>query len=147
MFQGHYRRGVVMAALGQHEEAFVSFALCVALDHNGETMRNELTGVSYQILTWNTLMVKRKLCNEICIVRENTNSVFQVNYYTKFPTTTRHFTRFLFKDDRGMDNNLITFFSFEGLQICKVLFYLLTKSRLFSFLSFVWHLDIETYDF
>ncbi|KAG8259921.1 LON peptidase N-terminal domain and RING finger protein 1 [Homalodisca vitripennis] len=32
-----------MSAMGQHEEAFVSFALCVALDSNGEIMRNELT--------------------------------------------------------------------------------------------------------
>ncbi|XP_054275817.1 LON peptidase N-terminal domain and RING finger protein 3 [Macrosteles quadrilineatus] len=59
--KGHYRRGVVMAALGQHEEAFVSFALCVALDHNGETMRNELTGSLKRLLV-PTSMSGRRLC-------------------------------------------------------------------------------------
>lgn len=58
--KGYYRRAVVMSAMGQHEEAFVSFALCAALDNSTQAMKTEITRLLRRLLVPSTH--GRQLC-------------------------------------------------------------------------------------
>lgn len=62
VFQGYYRRAVVMSAMGQHEEAFVSFALCAALDSNTQAMKTEITRVCTQTLMRSRVYACVRMC-------------------------------------------------------------------------------------
>jgi hypothetical protein len=48
--QGHYRRGMALTGLGRHEEALLSFSVCVALDHDIGAVRHEITHSVHRLL-------------------------------------------------------------------------------------------------
>ncbi|KAJ4429594.1 hypothetical protein ANN_21779, partial [Periplaneta americana] len=48
--KGHYHRGMALGALGRHEEALLSFSLCVALHHDMGTVRHEITRTLHRLL-------------------------------------------------------------------------------------------------
>lgn len=49
-FQGHYRRGIALSALGRHEEAIYALCISVAIDKNPQAVRHELTKVCFAIV-------------------------------------------------------------------------------------------------
>jgi hypothetical protein len=48
--QGHYRRGMALTALGRHEDALLSFSICLALDHDMGAVHHEVTLALHRLL-------------------------------------------------------------------------------------------------
>lgn len=48
--QGHYHRGMALSGLGRHEDALVSFSVCVALDHDMGAVCHEVTLALHHLL-------------------------------------------------------------------------------------------------
>lgn len=48
--QGHYRRGMALTSLGRHEDALLSFSVCLALDHDMGAVHHEVTLALHRLL-------------------------------------------------------------------------------------------------
>lgn len=48
--KGYYRKGVVLTSLGHYEDAFLSFALCAALEKNCDRVRHEFIKILQKLL-------------------------------------------------------------------------------------------------
>lgn len=48
--KGHYHRGMALSGLGRHEDALVSFSVCVALDHDVGAVCHEVTLALHHLL-------------------------------------------------------------------------------------------------
>jgi hypothetical protein len=50
LMQGHYHRGKALSRLGRHEDALVSFSVCVALDHDRGAVCHEVALALHHLL-------------------------------------------------------------------------------------------------
>ncbi|PNF27333.1 hypothetical protein B7P43_G02766, partial [Cryptotermes secundus] len=48
--KGHYRRGMALTSLGRHEDALLSFSVCLALDHDIGAVHHEVTLALHRLL-------------------------------------------------------------------------------------------------